>query len=99
MRSVLRAKPVHRVIGEIDNPWLRSSCITNNSPLPIKIPPSLVKTTMLRASRWLGNDVAKLNNWGFLLRQKWGVLLQQRYLARSKFKKRGSNNEVAILQR
>ena len=28
--------------------------------------------------RWLGNDVAKLNNWGFLLRQKWGVLLQQR---------------------
>ena len=38
---------------------------------------ALVKGTMLRASSSLGNDVAELNNWGFLLRQKWGVLLQQ----------------------
>ncbi|WP_428101440.1 hypothetical protein [Candidatus Rariloculus sp.] len=48
--------------------------------MPIKILPSLVNGTMLRVSCSLGNDVAELNNRGFFLRQKWGVLLQQRHL-------------------
>ena len=31
----------------------------------------------LCGSRRLGNDVTKPSNWGILLRQKWGVLLQR----------------------
>ena len=44
-------------------------CCGNQSYSPIKIPPLLVKITMLKASHWPGNDIVEQLNWELLLRQ------------------------------